>query len=107
MSLGASLAALADPTRRAVVERLSRGDATVGVLARPHAMSLPAFSKHLSVLADAGLVHRRKVGRTVVCSLAPGALDELTAWLADMTAYWQASIDRLEQVLGEPPQEDA
>lgn len=107
MSLGASFAALADPTRRAVVERLARGDATVGVLAGPHAISLPAFSKHLSVLADAGLVHRRKVGRTVVCSLAPGALDDLATWLTDMTAYWQASIDRLEQVLGELPEEDA
>lgn len=101
MSLGQSFAALADPTRRAVVERLARGDATVGVLAAPHAMSLPAFSKHLGVLADAGLVRRRKVGRTVVCSLDPGALDDLAAWVSDTTTFWHATIDRLEQVLEE------
>lgn len=99
--LGDSLAALADPTRRAVVERLALGSATVGVLAEPHPMSLPAFSKHLGVLVDAGLVRRHKVGRTVVCSLEPGALDDLAAWVAETTAYWHATLDRLEQVLEE------
>ena len=101
MPLGESFAALADPTRRAVVERLALGPATVGVLAEPHPMSLPAFSKHLSVLTDAGIVRRRKVGRTVVCSLEPGALEDLAAWVAETTAYWHAALDRLEQVLEE------
>ena len=99
--LGPALAALADPTRRSVVERLARGEATVGTLAEPHAISLPAFSEHLAVHADAGLVHRCKVGRTVVCSLTPGALDELSAWVADTAAYWHATLDRLESILEE------
>ena len=101
MSLGAALAALADPTRRAVVERLARGDATVGALAEPYPMSLPAFSKHLTVLVGAGLVRRSKVGRTVVCSLEPGALDDVAAWVAETTAFWHGAIDRLEEVLEE------
>ncbi len=101
MTLGPVLAALADPTRRSVVERLAAGDATVGALAEGHPMSLPAFSKHLTVLVDAGLVHRRKVGRTVVCSLAAGPLDDLAAWVGATTAYWNATLDRLERVLEE------
>jgi DNA-binding transcriptional ArsR family regulator len=106
MSIGETFAALADPTRRAVVERLARGDATVGVLAAPHAMSLPAFSKHVRVLVEAGLVRRRKVGRAVVCSLDPASLDEVAAWVADTTAFWRATLDRLEQVLDEVPSEE-
>ncbi|GEN79676.1 ArsR/SmtB family transcription factor [Actinotalea fermentans] len=101
MPLDDTLGALADPTRRAVVERLARGDATVGTLARPYPMSLPAFSKHLTVLVDAGLVRRSKVGRTVVCSLEPAALDDVAAWVAETTAFWHAAIDRLEHVLEE------
>lgn len=101
MPLGDTLGALADPTRRAVVERLARGDATVGALARPFAMSLPAFSKHLTVLEGAGLVRRSKVGRTVVCSLEPAALDDVAAWVAETTAFWNAAIDRLAQALEE------
>lgn len=107
MPIGKTFAALADPTRRAVVERLARGDATVGALAAPHAMSLPAFSKHVGVLVDAGLVRRRKVGRSVLCSLEPTALDEVAAWVTDTAAFWRATLDRLERVLDEqsPPQE--
>lgn len=100
--------ALSDPTRRAVVARLSRGGgATVGELAAGHAMSLPAFSKHVGVLVEAGLVARRKVGRTVECTVRPAALAEAHAWLGDMTAFWTGSLDRLEALL-EPtdPQED-
>src|SRR5690606_18221539 len=99
MPIGKTFAALADPTRRAVVERLARGDATVGALAAPHAMSLPAFSKHVGVLVDAGLVRRRKVGRSVLCSLEPTALDEVAAWVTDTAAFWRATLERLERVL--------
>lgn len=100
-ALTPTLSALADPTRRAVVERLARGEATVGELAAPHAMSAPAFTKHLRVLTAAGLVRRRRVGRTVVCSLEPAPLADLGGWVADTTAYWNRTLDRLERVLEE------
>lgn len=91
--------ALSDPTRRAVVTRLATGPATVGTLAAEHAISLPAFTKHVGVLVDAGLVSRRKVGRTVVCTLRPRGLDDAQAWLGDMTAFWSANLDRLDVLL--------
>lgn len=97
----ATFAALADPTRQSIVARLSQGEATMGELSAPHAISAPAMTKHVGVLADAGLVVRRKVGRTVVCSLQPQALAEVQTWLADLTSYWNSSIDRLEQLLSE------
>ncbi len=101
MTLAPVLAALADATRRDVVERLARGEATVGALAAPYAMSLPAFTKHVSVLVDAGLVDRRKVGRTVVCTLRPQPLQEVATWVADVTSYWTGTLDRLERILTE------
>lgn len=100
-SLDMVLAAVAHPTRRAVVARLAVGTATVGELAEGHSMSLPAFSKHLRVLADAGLVDRHKVGRSVVCSLVAGPLDEMAVWVTDVTSYWTATLDRLEHVITE------
>lgn len=104
MALTLVLGALADPTRRAVVDRLARGEATVGVLAEPHDMSLPAFSKHVGVLVAAGLVRRRKVGRSVVCSLATEPLDEVAAWVTDVRSYWSSTLDRLDHLV---TQEDA
>lgn len=101
MELDGTLTALADPTRRAVVERLALGQATVGELAAPHAMSLPAFTKHLAVLVRVGLVHRRKVGRTVVCTLDPVPLAAVGAWASDMTTYWTSTLDRLGAVVTE------
>ena len=95
------LDALADPTRRAVVDRLARGEATMGALAEPHQMSLPAFSKHVRVLVDAGLVRRRKEGRTVVCTLRTDPLIEVATWVADVTSYWTATLDRLERIVTE------
>jgi DNA-binding transcriptional ArsR family regulator len=97
--LPTTFAALADPTRLAVVTRLSRGDATMGELTAPHQLTLPAMTKHVGVLVDAGLVTRRKVGRTVVCTLQPAALSEVQAWLGDLTAYWNSTVDRLEDLL--------
>ena len=100
-SLSVVFAALADPTRRAVVGRLSQGEATVSELAAPHGMSLPAVSKHVGVLVGAGLVERRKEGRRVVCSLTAAPLVEAAAWLTDVTTYWEGALDRLERLVTE------
>jgi DNA-binding transcriptional ArsR family regulator len=91
--------ALADPTRLAVIGRLSRGDATMGELAEPHRITPPAMTKHVGVLVEAGLVSRRRVGRTVVCSLRPEAFTEVEQWLGDLTTYWNSTVDRLEELL--------
>ena len=97
--LTTTFGALADPTRLAIVSRLSRGDATMGELAGPHRITLPAMTKHVGVLVDAGLVSRRKVGRTVVCTIRPEAFAEVDQWLGDMSAYWNSTVDRLEELL--------
>src|ERR1041384_8769506 len=81
-ALDATFSALSDPTRRAMLARLARHDASVGQLARPFDMSLPAVSKHLRVLHDAGLVAREKHGRVHRLSLVPGPLEEAQAWSA-------------------------
>jgi DNA-binding transcriptional ArsR family regulator len=99
MPLATTFAALADPTRLAIVQRLSRGDATMSELKTPHAITPPAMTKHVGILVDAGLVTRRKHGRSVVCTLHPTALTEVQTWLGDLTAYWNGAIDRLEQLL--------
>lgn len=103
MSLSATFAALSDPTRRDVVTRLKHGEATVSHLAHGHPMSLPAFSKHIGVLVDAGLVERRKVGRTMVCSLAPARLREAEAWMADLRTFWSGGLERLDDLLTAHP----
>ncbi|WP_020385592.1 ArsR/SmtB family transcription factor [Kribbella catacumbae] len=100
MPLASTFAALADPTRLAIVQRLSRGEATMGELAAPHRLTPPAMTKHVGVLVDAGVVSRRKLGRTVVCTLQPAALTEVQGWLGDLTAYWNSTVDRLEELLG-------
>jgi DNA-binding transcriptional ArsR family regulator len=105
VTVPATFGALADPTRLAMVRRLSRGEATMGELAAPHDMSLPAITKHLRVLVDAGLVSRRKIGRSVVCRLRTDSLDEARAWLGDVTTYWNANLDRLGELLGHEEQE--
>lgn len=97
--LTTTFGALADPTRLAIVGRLSRGDATMGELAEPHRITPPAMTKHVGVLVDAGLVSRQRVGRTVVCTLRPEALSEVERWLDDLTAYWNSTVDRLEELL--------
>jgi DNA-binding transcriptional ArsR family regulator len=97
--LTTTFGALADPTRLAIVTRLSRGESTMGELAAPYDLTLPAMTKHVGVLVGAGMVTRRKVGRTVVCSLRPEALSEVRAWLGDLAAYWNSTVDRLEDFL--------
>jgi DNA-binding transcriptional ArsR family regulator len=97
--LDATFAALADPTRRAIVARLARGEATVTELAEPFDMSLPAISKHLRVLERAGLITRGREAQTRPCRLSPKPLDEATAWIAKHKAMWESRLDRLDAYL--------
>ena len=87
--------ALADPTRRQVVERLSRGPASVSELAEPFDMSLPSFVQHLGVLEQCGLIGSRKAGRVRTCYLEIEALEALEQWVAGTRQYWEARVDAL------------
>ena len=91
--------ALADPARRAMVERLSRGPAPVSELARPLPMSLPAALQHLGVLEAAGLVRSEKVGRVRTCSIEPAMLSQAERWLNARRAEWERRLDRLGEYL--------
>ncbi|MGW6931545.1 ArsR/SmtB family transcription factor [Lentzea sp. NPDC054927] len=93
--------ALADPTRRAMVERLCRGPAAVSELKEPFAMSLPAVVQHLKVLEEAGLVTTSKQGRTRTCQIEPGALRRAEQWLAGQRTEWERKLDRLGTLLEE------
>jgi DNA-binding transcriptional ArsR family regulator len=93
--------ALADPTRRALVERLADADASVTELADPLPMSLNAVSKHLKVLEDAGLVARERLGRTHRLRLRPEALAAAETWMRTQTRAWEARLDALARVLEE------
>jgi len=88
--------ALADPTRRAVLQRLGKGDASIGELARPFDMALPSLMKHVRVLEAVGLVESRKNGRVRTCRLNPAAMTDAGHWLAEQRAVWEARLDRLE-----------
>jgi DNA-binding transcriptional ArsR family regulator len=91
--------ALADPARRAMVERLSRGPAAVSELARPLPMSLPAAMQHLGVLEAAGLVRTEKVGRVRTCAIEPGALSQAEQWINARRIEWEHRLDRLGEYL--------
>ncbi|MGO9320134.1 MAG: ArsR/SmtB family transcription factor [Solirubrobacteraceae bacterium] len=93
--------ALADPSRRAMVDRLTIGPASVSELARPLAMSLPAVVQHLHVLEASGLVRSQKSGRVRTCAVEPGALRTAERWIADRRAAWEQSLDRLGEYLAE------
>lgn len=93
------LRALADPTRRRIVERLGSGPASVTVLAAPYPMSLPAVVQHLQVLQTCGLVASEKVGRVRTCRLELGRLNTVQDWIADRRRTWQRRLDRLGDVL--------
>ena len=93
--------ALADPTRRAVVERLSRGPASVSELAAPLPMSLPAVVQHLDVLQKGGIVSSEKVGRVRTCRLEPAPMREVETWIAEHRKAWEGRLDRLGDVLEE------
>ena len=91
--------ALADPARRAMVERLSRGPAPVSELARPLPMSLPAAMQHLGVLEAAGLVRTEKTGRVRTCSIEPRALGQIEHWIDAQRTEWERRLDRLGEYL--------
>ncbi|XVU27271.1 ArsR/SmtB family transcription factor [Actinoplanes sp. CA-054009] len=97
--LDATFAALADPTRRAILARLARGSATVTELASPFAMTQPAITKHLKVLERAGLVSRGPGNRRAPCRLEARPLREAVDWLQDYREYWEESFQRLDEVL--------
>jgi DNA-binding transcriptional ArsR family regulator len=99
--------ALADPARRAMVERLSQGSAPVSELAKPLPMSLPAALQHLGVLEDAGLVRSEKVGRVRMCSIEPGTLSLAEHWIHARRVEWERRLDRLGSYLANLPDEEA
>jgi DNA-binding transcriptional ArsR family regulator len=98
-SLDRAFQALADPTRRAMVERLSRGPASVSELKRPLLMSLPAVMQHLAVLETSGLVVSEKAGRVRTCRINLTALAEAEQWIADRRLEWERRLDRLGEYL--------
>ncbi|MDR3528303.1 MAG: metalloregulator ArsR/SmtB family transcription factor [Rhizomicrobium sp.] len=100
-ALSATFAALADPTRRAILARLAEQDMGVGELAEPFAISLPAISKHLKVLERAGLVSRGRQAQWRPCHLKAEALQPVDQWLAHYRALWEARLDRLDAYLAE------
>ena len=97
--LSTVFAALADPTRRAILERLSEGDATVGELAEPFDMSLPAISKHLAVLERAGLVAKSREGQRKYCRITATPLKNADTWLNEYRRHWEANLDSLDAYL--------
>src|SRR4051794_36201238 len=97
--LDSTFAALSDPTRRAIVERLADGEASVTELAAPFAMSLPAVSKHLKVLEKAGLISRGRRAQWRPCRLDPDRLREASDWLQESRRLWEEGLDRLDEYL--------
>jgi len=100
-ALDLTFQALADPTRRALVERLGQGPASVSELARPLAMSLPAVMQHLAVLEGSGLVVSEKIGRVRTCRIDSGALSLAERWINERRAEWERRLDRLGAYLEE------
>jgi DNA-binding transcriptional ArsR family regulator len=98
-ALDQTFSAIADPTRRAILHRLARGEASAKELAAPFDMSLPAISKHVSVLERAGLLRRRKVGRVQRCQLIGRPLGDAAAWLLTYQRFWESKLDALEDYL--------
>ena len=97
--LSTTFAALADPTRRAILARLALGETSVTELAEPFAMSLPAVSKHLKVLERAGLIARGREAQWRPCRIEPGALRQVDDWLDRYRRFWDQSLDRLDTYL--------
>jgi DNA-binding transcriptional ArsR family regulator len=99
--LSATFAALADPTRRAILARLALGESSVTELAAPFEMSMPAVSKHLKVLERAGLISRGREAQWRPCRIEAAALKDVDQWLERYRAFWEASFDRLDEYLRE------
>ena len=100
-ALSATLSALADPTRRGMIARLTRGDATPTELAEPYAMSLAAISKHLKVLENAGLISRGRSSQYRPCHLEAAPLRDLSTWVNDYRRFWENNLDQLGDYLDE------
>ena len=97
--------ALADPARRAIVERLSRGPASVSQLAEPLPMSLPAVFRHLQVLEESGLIRSEKAGRVRTCRIEAAALGAAERWINERRACWERRLDRLGEYLAQHPED--
>lgn len=104
--LDATFKALADPTRRAILENLARGQASVSQLAAPHRMSLPAIMKHLRVLEAAGLLQHRKLGRSRRCRLSARPLQQAESWLSRYRVFWNRQFDSLDRYLMQEQSQD-
>lgn len=104
--LDRTFAALADPARRAMVDRLARGPASVSELAKPLPMSLPAVLLHLKVLEDSGLVTSQKVGRVRTCRIEPQMLSQAEIWVSERRQMWERNLDRLDAYLNETEMEE-
>ena len=98
-SLDTLFSALADPTRRAILASLSAGPKTVGELAEPFDLSFAAVSKHVQVLGQAGLIAKRRHGRSIECTLQPERLRPLATWISDYERFWNERLDELETVI--------
>lgn len=98
-NLDLCFSALGDPTRRMILQRLARSEATVGELAEPHDMALPSFMEHLKKLEAANLVTSKKEGRTRICELAPDAFTPAKDWLAEQSAIWEGRLDRFDDYI--------
>jgi DNA-binding transcriptional ArsR family regulator len=104
--LSNTFAALADPTRRAILAKLATGEASVTQLARPFAMSMPAISKHLKVLERAGLIARGREAQWRPCRLEPAPLKQVAGWVEHYRQFWEQSFDRLDDYLRELKAQD-
>ncbi len=102
-SLDAVFSALADPTRRRIIERLARGSLTVGEIASDFSISQPGISKHVRVLEDSGLLRRQVFGRVHRCTLSPQAMQAASSWVDKQCRFWNAVLDRLGGILDESP----
>ncbi len=100
-TLDTTFAALSDPTRRAILSHLSKGEATVKELAKPFSMSQPAISRHLRVLEEAGLITRRVEGATRPCRLVPNSIEQMQEWLSALQKGLEANYARLDVILAE------
>ncbi len=99
VELNTTFGALSDPTRRAIIEQLSTGEATIGELASPFNISLPAVSRHIRILENAGLLIRRKVGRVHYCQLGSDPLQDAADWLENYRQFWEGQLDALADFL--------
>jgi DNA-binding transcriptional ArsR family regulator len=106
-SLDKVFRALADPTRRRIVERLGRGPASVSELAQPHEMTLAAVVQHLQLLEESGVIRTEKVGRVRTCRIEPAALSLAEKWFAERRALWKRKLDRLGELLAEEDEDDS